>query len=111
MEAPFKVGEILIFQNATSDAGKKYEGEEVELIGGWALRQCGRLDHIQKKHIIEDKMCYRIRMPDNVELNCQPHQLRRKKPPQDDKQREIDKVVSWEDCGWNPHRTKVTEPA
>lgn len=107
MEAPFKVGEILIFQNGTTELTMLRNNKECELIGGWEMRQIGEVDHVSKSIKTVEKECYQIKFPDGLVLNCQPHQLRRRKPPT--KTREIDTVVSWGDCAWNPH--KITEPA
>lgn len=97
----FKVGEILIFQNGEHEPFRNES--ECELIGGWEIRQVGIMDHVAKKATNKDLACYQVIFADGAVRNVQQYNLRRKKPKQDD----INTVVSWDTCLWNPH--KITE--
>lgn len=100
--ADFKLGEILIFQHAVAETFRN--NSECELVGMWEMRQIGEVDHAQQRIITVFKECYQVQFQDGEIRNVQPFQLRRKKPPT----RESDTKVSWEDCGWNPHKIKET---
>ena len=78
MDKPFQIGEILIFQKSTQL--QQYNGEECLLIGGWEKRSCGIIVGGMIEVDLMD--CYQIEFEDGFICNCQPHNLRRKKPPQ-----------------------------
>lgn len=88
----FKVGEIAILQNCIYDPS--YNGEECTVLGrftglGYHLKT-GAIEYMKNEYLVEtvrgDKVAVRH------------YQLRKKQPPK----REIDQVVSWENCAWSP---------
>lgn len=96
----FKVGDICIGQNFIIQTCRN--GEECEIIGG--LKERSGRNPITK--IPSVKLMYRVRWSDSTIAVVTPNKLRKKNSPKRDT-RDIDKVVSWEDCGWQPSK----EPA
>jgi hypothetical protein len=91
MSEQFKVGEIVIGQNHVYHT--HHNGMEAEIIGALEMRRCIRLGGV-----VEMKLAYEVRWADGDVLFQVPHTLRRKQPPK----REIDTVVSWKNCAWQP---------
>ena len=99
MSETFKVGEIAIYVRP----GSPFYGREVEVLSGLLEAE----DVVNDLLIGEKVKCsgkvYRITdlypMTKGI-MTSLPEWLRKKKPPQ----REIDQLVSWDDCVWRPER-------
>lgn len=88
----FDIGEI-----ATVVAVKYHPenvGHEVEIVDGLAWRQARNDRKVY--------LCYRVRHQDGRVFLCEPHELRKKRPPREDLQ-----VVRWSECPWRPENTNV----
>ena len=91
MTAAFKVGDVATGQAFVYNT--EYNGMDCEIIAPlasyWAKHPAGHTRVAQ---------FYRVRWPDGSVNLVRPIHLRPKKPPR----REIDTVVSWADCRWQP---------
>ena len=104
MNETFKVGEIAIYVRP----GSPFYGQEVTIIGPLELRGGPRSrDHITGlpttrdiKYLISYPVGFE---PDGKGFSARPENLRKKKPPQ----RDIDQIVSWDDCVWRPERVSA----
>ena len=102
MNEHFKVGEIAIYVRP----GSPYYGREVEVLSR-LFPETGGVD-IVTREIYEEtgKLVYRITDLDPGTpglMVAYPEWLRKKKPPQ----RDIDQLVSWDDCVWRPERVSA----
>lgn len=98
----FKIGEIAILQHAVNFP--ELNGEEVEIVG--------TLDNYEITvggvRSGEFRYSYRVKlvnrsMPANLAyLLPAPHQLRKKRPPEDEDARDRNTVVPWSECAWKP---------
>lgn len=89
----FKVGEIAILQNMTGGAAI-YNGAECEVTEPLTRRTMPVLNI--------DIDVYTIRHPDGADAYVLESWLRKKQPPQSDS--DINTVVEWKDCAWQPSR-------
>lgn len=72
----FKVGEIVVGQNITSQP--EYNGMEAEIIGGLEPRRCHRN---ATGEVLGTVMTYAVRWANGLVTAQEPHKLRRRKPP------------------------------
>ena len=105
MNETFQVGEIAIYVRP----GSPYYGQEVTIIGPLKLRGGpSSHDHItgqpaqrDMKYLISNPVGFNS--PNGKGFSARPENLRKKKPPQ----RDIDQLVSWDDCVWRPGMVHV----
>lgn len=93
MNGQFKVGEIAILQNLVGDTAC-YNGTECEIT-----------EPLQRRTVpffrIEVDV-YTIRNCDGEKVYVLEKFLRKKRPPQEDSDRNT--VVEWKECGWQPNK-------
>ncbi len=93
MADKFEIGEVAIYVRP----GSPYYGQEVEILGG-LTRYEPTQDHLGLE--AAPYVGYQISslIGDDWVMVSRPEWLRKKKPPR----REMDQIVSWEDCAWRP---------
>lgn len=91
MSAQFKVGDICVGQNLIYCP--EINGMECTIVEGLEMRKWV-LDNGEKG----ESLTYVVIWSDGERTAQAPHELRRKQPPK----REIDTVVSWKNCAWQP---------
>ncbi len=95
MADKFEIGEVAIYVRP----GSPYYGREVEIIQG-PVQCIPTTDHMGVE--TAPYVGYQISNFDGDDRRItqlsRPEWLRKKKPPR----REIDQIVSWEDCAWKP---------
>jgi hypothetical protein len=101
MSEQFKVGDIAVGIGFTTAPNTNLNGMECEIIGPLQVR-CVKLI---PEGLDAYKLCYHVRWADGKETAAHPRNLRRKQPPKS--AREIDTLVSWEDCAWKPMHVKL----
>lgn len=90
----FKVGDIVIICNAGKEHHKHLNGEEAII-----LSLPGDVEKFP--------LSYGISCRDVSIHSARPECLKPKQPPKND--REIDRVVSWDDCAWKPKQLVTNE--
>ena len=102
MNETFKVGEIAIYVRP----GSQHYGREVEILSG-LFKPISHTDVVTGEFSQKsDALAYQItdlypEIPGV--MTALPEHLRKKKPPQ----RDIDQIVSWDDCVWRPERVSA----
>lgn len=82
----FEIGEILVVQRVYKGLHKRFNGEEVlvmALPGGPRTAE----------------RAYLIKFKNGTEMGCYPEYLKRQP-----KRRDLDTLVSWESCAWQPKK-------
>ncbi len=93
MAEKFEIGEVAIYVRP----GSPYCGEEVEIIKGPYLYRVS-YDSLDPSNNGNPEYGYTVRSTVNGEkYGARPEWLRKKKP-----HRDIDQIVSWDDCLWKP---------
>lgn len=77
MSESFSVGEIAFLQNGTHIT--RYDGEECEVVGALGTY----LADMPDGSLVPWRGCYRVCISDGTYLISEPHQLRKRRPPQD----------------------------
>lgn len=93
----FKVGDVCIGQNYVLSTERN--GLECEILEGLQDRFF-RNNHTQS---LEYGQAYLVRWSDGDVWAVKHYQLRKKQPPK----REIDTIVSWENCAWSPEKERA----
>ena len=99
MTDTFSVGEVAIYVRP----GSPYFGREVTILSPLELGGGGP-DHITGK-ITELAMLYTVDLPAQngiAPMGAKPEWLKKKQH-----KRDIDQIVSWEDCLWKPSEVRV----